>query len=49
MADVATNEPFDAKSLQFLVCTTFSKQSAGRELSRMIALEFVCQNANPPS
>ena len=46
MADAAINEPFVSKKSLVLVCITFPRQSSGTELSWMIALERVCQNAN---
>ena len=42
MAAVATNESFDIGFLQFWYVPYFSRQSAGTELSRMMALKCVC-------
>ena len=49
MAAVATNESFEIGFLYFWCVPYFSRQSAGTELSRMIARKCVCQKANPLS
>ena len=49
MSDAAINESFDVECLQFWYVPLFPRQSAGTELSRMIASDRVCQNANPLS